>query len=135
MSDVVLKVEKFEDYKVSLTLTTRIVTAIDMLYYNEKFHTEQETEGPWNTFFRELSEYLSPYEVGYDILCEYFKGVDDVILEIRVDLWKHADRQNKTPLNGEHIAGTLLTHLFKHLEFRTNWSARELKGLTLFAKK
>jgi len=103
MSDVVLKVEKFEDYKVSLTLTTRIVTAIDMLYYNEKFHTEQETEGPWNTFFRELSEYLSPYEVGYDILCEYFKGVDDVILEIRVDLWKHADRQNKTPLNGEHI--------------------------------
>ncbi len=38
MSDVVLKVEKFEDYKVSLTLTTRIVTAIDMLYYNEKFH-------------------------------------------------------------------------------------------------
>jgi len=148
MSDVVLRVEKFEDYKVSLTLTTRIVTAIDMLYYNEKFHTEQETEGPWNTFFRELSGYLSPYEVGYDILCEYFKGAHDVILEIRVDILERANRQNKTPLNGELIAGTLLTHLFKHLEFRTtwygrkqvvlfdqDWSARELKGLTLFAKK
>jgi len=148
MSDVVLKVKEFYDHEVSLTLTTRIDTAIDMLYYNEKFHTEQETEGPWNTFFSELSGYLSPYEVGYEIRREYFKGGSDVILEIRVDIWKHANRQNKTPLNGEHIAGTLLTHLFKHLEFRTyfygrrqvvlfdeDWSARELKGLTLFAKK
>lgn len=147
MSDVVLKVKEFYDYEVSLTLTTRIDTAIDMLDYNEKFHTEQETEGPWNKFLSELSGYLSPYEVGYKIRREYFKGADDVILEIRVDIWKHKDRQNKTPLNGEHIVGTLLTHLFKHLEFHTyycerqvvlfdvDWSARELKALTLFAKK
>ena len=148
MSDLVLKVKTFEPYKVSLTLTTRINTAIDMLYYTEKFHTEQETRGPWDAFFSELSGFLSPYEVGYDISCEYFRGGHDVILEMKVDIWKQADRQNKTPLNGEHIAGTLLTHLFNHLEFRTtwygrkqvvlfdeNWSAREVKGLTLFAKK
>jgi len=147
MSDVVLRVEKFDKYEVSLTLTTRIVAAIDMLYYTQKFHTEQETEGLWDTFLGDLSEYLRPYGVGYDIGHEYFKGAHDVILEIRVDISELANRQNKTPLNSEHIAGTLLTHLFKHLEFRTylygrkqvvifdeNWCARELKGLTLFAK-
>lgn len=148
MSEVVLKVKTFEPYKVSLTLTTRISTAIDMLYYTEKFHTEQETQGPWDAFFSELNGFLSPYEVGYDISCEYFRGGHDVILEIKVEIWEQGKRQNETPLDGEQIAGTLLTHLFKHLEFRTNWygrkqvvlfdenwSARELKGLTLFAKK
>ena len=148
MSEVVLKVKTFESYEVSLTLTTRISTAIDMLYYTEKFHTEQETQGPWDAFFSELNGFLSPYEVGYDISCEYFRGGHDVILEIKVEIWEQGKRQNETPLDGEQIAGTLLTHLFKHLEFRTNWygreqvvlfdenwSARELKGLTLFAKK
>ena len=143
----VLSVKEFYDYRVAFTITKRISSAIDMLTFHEKCNTEQETDGEFDLFHRELSEALEPYNVFYNVDIGYFKGVEDVIVQIGVFINQRGENPEKTvSLKDEQIVGTLLVHLFKHFGFSTEsygynrvvlneeGYGRDMKKLTIFAK-
>jgi len=147
MTDSIFFVQQFEPHSVELKLTSRIKTAIDMLDITSKFHTEQETDGVFDTFREQLRGALRPYDVIFTICPEYFKGVDDVILEININIIEVNNRASNVPLDSEQITGTLLNSLFHHLELNSsrysyrnvvlfeNWKSQDIKALTIFGNK
>ena len=143
----VLSVKEFNNYNVAFTITKRISSAIDMLTFHEKCNTEQETDGEFNVFERELSDALQPYNVFCSFHIKYYRGVEDVIVEINVCITQREENPEKTvSLKDEQIVGTLLVHLFKHFGFSTKsygydrvvlneeGYGRDMKKLTIFAK-
>lgn len=141
-----LTVTHFYDYKVEITLATRLTTAVEALEYQDKFAVEREMETSWSSLLDEIYDYLKPYEVGFYTAVEYFKGISDVLVEVRVSLLPDQSRKSKEPVNSEKITGTVFATLFKHLEIdQGSFSApklvceryqeREVKALTVFANQ
>lgn len=144
----VLSVKEFYDYKVEFTITKRISSAIDMLTFKEKCNTEQETDGEFNVFERHLLTALQPYNVFCNFNIEYYRGVEDVIVEINVCIIQRGKDLPEKPisLKDERIVGTVLVHLFKHFGLTTDsygydrvvlheeGYGRDMKKLTIFAK-
>lgn len=141
-----LTVTDFYDYKVEITLATRLTTAVETLEYQDKFAVERQMETPWSKLLDEIYDYLRPYEVSCYTVIEYFKGISDVLVEIRVSLSADQNRKSEEPVNSEKIAGTVFATLFKHLEIdQSSYSApkliceryqeRDVKALTVFANQ
>lgn len=143
----VLSVKEFNNYKVEFTITKRINSAIDMLTFHEKCNTEQETDGEYDVFERELCDALQPYNVHFSVEIKYYRGVEDVIVEIRVVITQRGENPEKPiSIKDERIVGTILVHLFKHFGFSTTTYGydrvvlneedygRDMKKLTIFAK-
>jgi hypothetical protein len=143
----VLSVTEFYDHKVSFTITKRISNAIDMLTFHEKCNTEQETDGEFNVFEQDLYKALEPYNVFFNVHIKYYRGVEDVIVEISVFINQRGENPEKpVPIKDERIVGTVLVHLFKHFGLSTNNYAhnrvvlneedygKDMKKLTIFAK-
>lgn len=144
----VLSVKKFGDHEIEFIITKRISSAIDMLTFKEKCHREQETYGSFDFFEQDLQKALEPYNVFFTIGVNYYRGVEDVIVEILVIMTQRGKNLPEKPisLKDERVVGTVLVHLFKHFEFSADNYAynrivlneqglgREMKKLTIFAK-
>lgn len=141
-----LTVKDFYHHTVEITLATRLTTAVETIEYQSKFAVERETETPWSSLLDEIYDYLKPYEVSCYTAIEYFKGISDVLVEVRVSLLSDQDRESKEPVNSEKIAGTVFATLFKHLGIGQNsfsapklicerYQERDVKALTVFANQ
>ena len=111
------KIQENSSYT-QVTFTTRINTAIDMLFYADQLDTQQETEGAWDGFQSQLRDSLSLLDVRADFRVQYFKGVSDVIFELTVII--QPDSSFNLEVNDERIAGTIFTSLCNHFNW-TGW--------------
>lgn len=122
--------EKFYSSEIVAVITARVSNAVDMLDYVDKFNCEQETEGVWQQFTRQLQDTLEEYEVTCSIDYKYFKSFDDVIIQIEVSIFENRNRDCKVTIRDEKIAGTVFSSLFKYLDMSTSFgSAKNLVHL------
>lgn len=103
-----------------VTFTTRINTAIDMLFYADQLDTQQETEGAWDGFQSQLRDNLSLLDVSVNFRPQYFKGASDVIFELTVIIQPGSSFDYN--VNDERIAGTIFTGLCNHFNW-TGWGS------------
>jgi hypothetical protein len=113
MAEVIAEVVSYYtgNSELKVKFTTRVKSAVHMLDLTEKFRTEQETEGPWQEFQERLVlEHFHGY-VSY----EFFKGANDVILELTISMFtKEGYTEHK--VSSEQIAGTILQEVKDYLD-------------------
>lgn len=109
---------------VEIIFETRISTAVQMLHYTEKLHSDREGYGAWDDFTVNMHDALSLFDVRTDFRPQYFKGHNDVIFEISVIIQPGKDCPHE--IHDEKIAGTVLTALCNHLGW-TDWNKPTLK--------
>lgn len=115
MAEVIAEVVSYYtgNSELKVKFTTRVKSAVHMLELTEKFRTEQETEGPWQEFQEKLTfENFHGY-VNY----EFFKGVNDVILELTVSMFTN-EGYTEHKVSSEQIAGTILQEVKDYLDLR-----------------
>lgn len=118
--NVTVSIKDNWNHSATVVFTTRIKSAIDMLDITNKLDTQQETKGVWDVFQEELYEVMNHYEVTHGIELEFFKGYQDVIFELRLHISTKSDCKHN--IASEQIAGTLITSIVKHFEWRQdNW--------------
>lgn len=105
------------------TFSTRVCTAVEMLDLELMMDSREETRGTWDMFMEDMAERMNALDVNFDIRPEYFKGINDVIFELRVHM--HAGQDCKVDLDSEQVAGTMLSGICKHFEW-TGWNTPRL---------
>ena len=115
MAEVIAEVVSYYtgNSKLKVKFTTRVKSAVYMLELTEKFRTEQETEGPWQEFQEKLTFENFHGHVSY----EFFKGVNDVILELTISMLTN-EGYTEHKVSSEHVAGTILQEVKDYLDLR-----------------
>jgi hypothetical protein len=133
MEIVIVKLEDKRSDKQVLKFTTRIDSAVDMLDLTNKLRTEQETEGPWDEFISKLK-----LPVAYaTVSTEFFRGISDIIFEVRMVINTDKDVSHKVNLLSEEIAGTFIRELKEYmgwwgLRLDSDYDTKVLKDLLVF---
>lgn len=126
-----IKLDQWYEHTVEATLSWREKTAIGMLVLMEKLRTEQETEGPWDKFRYELSDSIP--DVHINMQCEFFKGVSDVIVEMKI-IFFQKDKITNVNIKSEKIAGTIFQSLFEYFGF-VGWNSPRINSVSSFDEK
>ena len=140
-----LKINKWYDYAIEATLIWRESTALGMLELMNKLRQEQETEGPYDEFLSRISCNMQDYNVFTNFSIEMFKGISDVIVEMKIAVFPK-DKQQKggEPIQSEKVAGTIFKEVFDYFGF-VRWNSptvisdsgfdeKEVKALLAFKK-
>ncbi len=122
-----------------VTFTTRISSAIEMFNVFNLLETQQETEGVWDTFFGDLVDVMQQRSVGIRYTVDFFKGTNDVIFELKIDIQKY--EECKDSVASEQIMGTIVSAVAKHfgwsgwtlnLDDPTSYENKTYKDLLVF---
>lgn len=99
----------------------RLTSAIEMLNFHLKLEVQQETEGVWDVFLMSIRDLLNPSSIIFNAEVEFFKGVSDVIYELRVILI------GEDLLSEKHL-GSVLVAYYDYFNFSSSWNKPVLIG-------
>lgn len=118
-----------ESYNTSFVgvLSMRLRTAMEMFDFQSKTHSHSEYQGCWDIFLDELGDLLKDKSVNVDFSFEHYKGVSDMIVEVKVFIRQKDNETEIHDIYSEQISGTVLQELFNHFELR-GWKTPTLEG-------
>jgi hypothetical protein len=104
--------------KLTIVLTDRYTTAVDMYKLMLKLNTEQETTGEFDILLDNIREICKDKEFEIFIFPEFYPGREDVIFELRIEMFIHkGSKLEVKQLFTEDIIGTLFKEIKEHFNF------------------
>jgi len=113
----ITKLEKKYD-ALTIVLTDRYTTAVDMYNLMLKLNTEQETSGEFNILIDNVREISKDKEFEIYLFADFYPGREDVIFELKIEIFIHkGSKLEVKDLFNEQILGTVFKEIKQHFDF------------------